>query len=139
MVSKDGHRVYGGGNSMESLNQAPLPPGTADAMEKARVSEIVRVCMKEDETERERELNLLYLETQTSAALVLSAFNQPIHTLPLLTFPCLQRELQAGAYATASAAASANTPADMEHLMQQNKDKLNMLRVRPFLCVVCLA
>lgn len=42
---------------------------------------------------------------------------------------CLQRELQAGAYATASAAVAASSPADMEHLMQQNKDKLNMLRV----------
>ena len=32
-----GHRVIGAGASVERLNSGPLPPSTADAVEKARV------------------------------------------------------------------------------------------------------
>jgi hypothetical protein len=59
-------------------------------------------------------------------------------THALLLHAFVQQELQAGAYAAATAAASASTPADMEHLMQQNKDKLNMLRVRLATFLVCV-
>eukprot|EP00967_Tisochrysis_lutea_P094138 scaffold136616_cov15-Tisochrysis_lutea.AAC.1 len=34
-------RVVGGGASVEHLNPNPLPPSTADALEKARVSGVV--------------------------------------------------------------------------------------------------
>jgi hypothetical protein len=46
--------------------------------------------------------------------------------------PCyaLQSELQAEADAAAAAAKVAKSPLDVENLMQQNKDKLNMLKVR---------
>eukprot|EP00967_Tisochrysis_lutea_P094139 scaffold136616_cov15-Tisochrysis_lutea.AAC.2 len=47
----------------------------------------------------------------------------------LLTLPSIQLELQSGARASAAAAAAASTPADVESLMRQNRDKLSMLKV----------
>lgn len=51
-----------------------------------------------------------------------------IRTFKFTPFP-LQAQLQREAASHAAAAKSAATPMDMENLMQQNKDKLNMLKV----------